>query len=425
MKYQTIKNKVDALLKGKDIKNLLTNFLSLVILQGLNVLLPFLTIPYLISTVGLELFGLITFSYSLAFFFQSVTEYGFNTITSREISIYSNDHSKLKELFTDVLATKMILVLALFTIYLIIVFTVPEFSKNSSIFIFQYGCVLGQAIFPIWLFHGLQKMKYITYVNIIFKSIFTLAIFIFVRTKEDFWIAPICTALGLITSGIASLIICYFQFKIKFVKTNLNRIKKQLQAGYYVFLSELQIAAIVNGNILILGFFAGTEAVGIFTAAEKIIKAIGNLQTPIINTLYPYTAKEMSNNKIKAIQNLKKIKLYITVLITLGTFILFIGADFFFKIIYGKGFEQSILVFKILLLFPILSFLDQYYGKLIILTNHLEKKYMKVFLITSIISVLLSCLLCYKYNYIGLAFSTIIIQGLVAFGMYYYTKKYI
>lgn len=423
MKYNTIRKNFNSILKEKDIKNLLTNFISLVILQGLNVLLPFLTIPYLISVVGLELFGLITFSYSLAFFFQSITEYGFNTITSREISIYSNDHSKLKELFTDVFTTKMLLVFLLFIIYLIVVFSVPEFSKNSSIYIFQYGCVLGQAIFPIWLFHGLQKMKYITYVNIIFKSIFTIAIFILVKTKEDFWIAPICTALGLITSGLASLIVCYFQFKIKFVKTNFTRIKKQLKAGYYVFLSELQIAAIVNGNTLILGFFAGNEAVGIFTAAEKIIKAIGNLQTPIINTLYPYIAKKMNNNKTKAIQSLKKIKLYIITLITLGILILFIGADLFFKIIYGAGFEQSILIFRILLLFPLLSFLDQYYGKLILLTNHQEKNYMRVFLITSITSVLLSCLLCYKYNYVGLALSTIIIQGFIAYGMYHYTKK--
>lgn len=423
MNINIITQKISSFLQGKNIKTLLTNFIALVILQGLNVLLPFLTIPYLISTVGLDLFGLITFSYSFAFFFQIITEYGFNTVTSREISINSDNLKNIQQLFSDVFFTKMILVLILFIVYIIIVFSVPKFSEYSLLYIIQYGCVIGQALFPVWLFQGLQRMKYITLINVICKTLFTIAIFLLVKSPEDYWIAPLCTALGLITSGISSLIITYFHFNIGFVKSSVQGIKLQLKQGFYVFVSELQIAAIANGNILILGLIAGNESVGIYTAAEKIIRAIGNLQAPLINTLYPYISKEMNIDKIKTFHILNKIRLYISLLILFICGILFVGADLFFKIIYGDGFEKSILVFRIILLFPILSFLDQFYGKLILLTNHQEKNFMKVFLITSILSVILSCIFSYYFDYIGLAISNLIIQILIAYGMFYFAKK--
>lgn len=425
MKLDLIKNQIAEKLKGKNFKTLCVNFLSLLTLQGLNVILPFLTIPYLISTVGLELFGLITFSYSFAFFFQIIVEYGFNTISAREVSIHSDNKVRINEIFSDVISTKVLLLLGLSIVYIIIIFSAPKFSQHWLVYMIQYGCVIGQALFPQWLFHGLQKMKYITYINVIFKSLFTIAIFVFVQSPEDFWIAPLCTALGLISSAIASLIIVFRTFKISYVKTSIQKIKHQLKTSFYVFLSEIQIAAIANGNILILGFFAGNEAVGIFTAAEKIVRAIGNLQAPLINTLFPFISKKMQEDRQDAIAIIGKLRLYFSSALILLVIFLLVFSEYIFEIIYGPGYENSILVFKIILVFPLLSFIDQLYGKLVLLTNNDEKNFMKIFLFSSILSVSLSTLLSYFYSYTGLAISILFVQIFIAAGMYYYARKII
>lgn len=425
MNLTDIKYKISTILEGNSSKTLFINFISLLTLQGLNVILPFLTIPYLIKTVGLELFGLITFSYTVAYFFQIIVEYGFNTVTSREISIHSENSTKINQIFSDVFITKILLLLFLSFIYIGLILLIPNFSKHYNLYLIQFGCVIGQTLFPIWLFHGLQKMKYITYINVFFKTLFTLAIFVLVKSPEDYWIAPLCTALGIINSGIASLFIVHYQFKIKLVKTSVKRIITQLKSSFYVFLSEIQIAAISNGNILILGFFAGNEAVGIFTSAEKIVRAIGNLQVPLINTLFPYISKEMRQNKTKTLKLLKNLKKYISISLLIIIILLFFNANNIFKILYGKGFDDSILVFKIIVIFPLLSFLDQLYGKLILLTNNEEKNFMNVFLSSSILSIPLSIILSYYFSYIGLSISIIIVQLFIVFGMYKYSKNII
>ncbi|MGV0756039.1 flippase [Empedobacter brevis] len=418
-----IKNKITQKFKNKSSKTLLINFISLSILQILNVLLPFLTIPYLIGIVGLKLFGLITFSYSFAFFFQIIVEYGFNTIGARDISINAKNYKRLNMIFSDIFYTKILLLICSLIVYLIIIFSFNPFKLNSTLYIIQFGCVFGQALFPIWLFHGLQRMKYITYINIFFKTFFTLLIFILVKQPEDYWLAPLCTALGLISSGIISLIIVYKKFHISFVKTSINRIKKQLNHGFYVFISEVQIAAIANGNILILGFFGGNQAVGIYSAAEKIVRAIGNLQAPLINTLYPYVSKEMQINKRNILNQLNKFKLYSSIILTIICLVLFIFTPFLFNLIYGNNHENSVIVFRIIILFPLLSFFDQFYGKLILLTNNDEKNFMKVFFISSIFSVILSSILSYYYSFIGMAIANLAVQFFIVLGMYYYAKK--
>lgn len=64
-------------------------------------------------------------------------------------------------------------------------------------------------LFPVWFFQG---MKYITYLNILAKSIFTVAIFVFVHEQSDFWIVPLLTSVGFIVAGIWSLYLVKKEF---------------------------------------------------------------------------------------------------------------------------------------------------------------------------------------------------------------------
>ncbi|HBO77602.1 MAG TPA: flippase, partial [Cupriavidus sp.] len=46
--------------------------------QGLNYLIPLITLPFLVSHVGAQVFGVVAFGQAVAVYAQLVADYGFN-----------------------------------------------------------------------------------------------------------------------------------------------------------------------------------------------------------------------------------------------------------------------------------------------------------------------------------------------------------
>lgn len=405
-------------------KTLIINFFSLSILQGLNIILPFLTYPLIIEKTGVDGFGTITYATTIIIFFIMFIEFGFNTISTREISINIENKEIIQKTFNAVLTTKLFIFSISTFIFLILIFTVPKFRADKLIYFFSYIGTIGYVLFPLWLYHGFQKMKFVTYINLFYKIIFTGCIFLFLKSRDNLWIVPLFTSLGLIFSGITSFLLARRIFILKFNFCSFDEIKIQLKKSFHFFSSELYANLIAYTNILILGFFYGDFAVGVYSIAEKIIRAIASLLQPIINSLFPYISNlYKANRKLASHQISKIIKIGIIILFfTLS--ILFLYSDYFLHFIYKKSHNvnlfESILVFKMMILFPLFSFLDSTYGRLVLLTNGKEKKFFKVFSITFILGLIISLVLIYKFNYIGAAIANNIIQASIAFGMIYY-----
>lgn len=410
--------------KKHQYSTLAANFLSLVILQMLNVVLPFLTIPYLMSTVGVEKFGLLTFAHSTVLFLVIFVEYGFNITSTREIAINSESKDQVERIYSEVLTTKIFLLSVCFVFFAVAVLSIEKFRHDLMIYFLYFGIVVGQTLFSQWLFQGLQQMKYVTYVHVFFKSIFTICIFIFVKGADDIWLVPLFLSAGAICSGISSLMIARFVMNLRYTIPDLVQIKTQLKAGYHLFMSEFYMAVLTFSNVLLLGFLVGNVSVGIYSAAEKVIRAAASLLSPVINTLFPHVSKLVHEDHEKGITFIKKVKNYGVLIIILSTIPVFIFADFFFKIIYqGKALEsldQSILVFRIMILFPLVSFLDQVYGKLVLIVLGRSDVFFRIFSICSVLNLFCCAILSYSYSYIGTAISSIVTQILIAILMGYF-----
>lgn len=75
-------------------KDFVLNFFSLTIFQAIELFIPLVTIPIIISKVGADKFGLISFAIVFSYFFQLIVDFGFNTISTRDISINKKDKKK-------------------------------------------------------------------------------------------------------------------------------------------------------------------------------------------------------------------------------------------------------------------------------------------------------------------------------------------
>ena len=64
--------KLKTLTNTENKKRLVSNFMSLSVLRGFQFIIPLITLPYLVRTIGIENFGLVKLAISLNLYFGAI-----------------------------------------------------------------------------------------------------------------------------------------------------------------------------------------------------------------------------------------------------------------------------------------------------------------------------------------------------------------
>ncbi len=391
-------------------KRLLSNFFSLFFLQGTNYILPLITFPYLVRVLDVEYFGLLAFATATVAYFGILTDYGFNLTATREVSLHRDNHHKLEEIFSSVMTIKLLLMAGSFLVLLLLVSTVETFARNRDIYLLSFGVVVGQVLFPVWFFQGMERMQYITYLNILSKTIFTVAIFLFVHTPGDYHLVPLLTSTGAIIAAIWSLILVRKIFGVRFRLQYFNTLLYHLRQGWHVFLSRIYVSLYTTTNVMLLGFFTNHTVVGYYAIAEKIVAAIGGLFEPANRAIYPYMARKYKEHFGHFVQFMWKIaRIYLLLSLLLFTLAWYFR-DTFVKLVSGSYNETVTLLLGIFLLRIItMPFGTLFSNSLIIMQE--KRTFMRIMNYTVILNFMLVPPAIYFWSVTGMvcAFITVLV----------------
>lgn len=408
----------------KELKSLMSNFSFLFLINIANYIFPLLTIPYLVRILGIEKFGLLSFATSIITYFMIFSDYGFNLSATKEISIHRDDKDKINEIFSAVFILKVAIVSIGFILLLPIVLLVPKFNVYWYIFIFTYGNVIGQLLFPVWFFQGLEKMKVISILNIISKCIFTIAIFLFVKKESDFMLVPIFSSLGFIVIGIVSLIIVFFKFGISFVPQNKIILIKYLKDGWSLFISNISVTLYTTTTITFLGFYTNNTIVGYYSVADKIISVVRSVTAPISQVLFPYLCNLSQNSPQKVLDINKKLAIYGgVVMLFVSAVIYFFAADIMFLLFHKRDLE-SIEVLRILAIIPFLTFLHTVFALFTMIVFGRNKEYRIIIVSAAIMNLVLCCITIPLFGFIGAAIAVVIVEAYLLIRYVLYTENH-
>ena len=275
----------------EDKKRLLSNFFSLSTLHGVNMILPLITLPYLVRVLGVENFGLINFSLSIIMYFNILVSFGFELSATREISINRDDMKKVSEIFSTVMLIKAVMAFISLLILSILVVSIDALQEQVMLYYVTFGIVFGNAIFPSWLFQGMERMKYITYINVASRVAFTLLIFVLVKNSADFIYVPLLNSLGAVIGGVYSLWLVFKLFDVQWERPSKKMVIEQFKDSYHFFLSRVANNGSRYYAITIIGIYFGNVTVGYYAMVEKLYYAFMSLGGIVSQTIYPYMSR--------------------------------------------------------------------------------------------------------------------------------------
>lgn len=210
-------------------------------------------------------------------------------------------------------------------------------------FLTGLGIILGDSLNPVWLFQGKEKMRYMTIVNSSTKIFFTLLIFVFIRKADDYVYLILYQSLGYLISGLLSIIIAIRIFDVRYRIPAWKDIVFQFKDGFAVFSSTIGINLYRNANIFILKFFVSDSALGIYSAAEKIIKGIQMLTNPIAQALFPHMSNQFKSHTIEEnFKMLKKTAMILFAILLAATIGTVFCAEWMVRLLCGAEFMAAV-----------------------------------------------------------------------------------
>ncbi len=275
----------------EDKKALISNFFSLSVLQALNMFLPLFTLPYLVRILGAENFGLVNFSLSIIMYFNILVSFGFELSATREISINRDNLEKVSKIFSTVMLIKILLFIFSYIVLTLLLIFVDKLSEHITLYYVTFGFVFGNLLFPTWFFQGMERMKYITYINFVSRVLFTILIFVLVKESDDYIYVPLLNTLGTVIGGLYSLWLVFRLYKIKIVMPNREDFILHLKESYAFFLSRVANDGSRFYAITIIGMSFGNVIVGYYSMIEKLYYAFMSLGGIVAQTIYPYMSR--------------------------------------------------------------------------------------------------------------------------------------
>lgn len=401
--------------QSKDGKTLVANFGYLSLLQVAGYVFPLITMPYLARVIGAEGFGKIAFAAAIMVWFQTIADWGFNYTATRDVAKNRDDKEKVSEIFSNVFWARILLMFVSFVALSICVMTIPKLRENADVIMISFLMIPGHIMFPDWFFQAMERMKYITILNIISKTLFTIAIFLFIKERDDYILQPLFTSLGFVVSGIIAMYYILIKWKIRLRFTPFKEIIKTIKSSTDVFINNIVPNFYNAFSSILLGFVGGEVANGILDAGRKLVNIAEQLLSVISRVFFPFLARKGEKHGLYA-------KINITISVVMAIF-LFVFAPLIIRTFFTSEFENSIIVLRILSISIISGSLKNIYAFNYMILRGYEKQSRNIMIICSLIGFLLAFPLVTKYSYIGVSIVYLFTLSLMGVASMLFVKK--
>lgn len=268
------------------------NFTYITALQVFVMITPLITYPYLVRVLGMELYGWVITAQVVASYCSILVDFGFKSVSARHVSINRNDKDKLSEIVSTILTLQGVMWLFCMVVYILIVSLIPSYRQHLWLFLFSFGLTFNELLFPQYFFQGIEKMKYITILNIVIRLIFLVLIFLFVKEAADYIFVPLLSSIGYFIGGCLALYVVFVREGLRFKVPSYSSMRYYVKDASPIFFTDVICTIKDKLNYILLGSCIGMGNVVVYDLGSKFTNILLKPTSIIGTVMFPKIARE-------------------------------------------------------------------------------------------------------------------------------------
>jgi len=336
-------------------------------------------LPYLIRVLGVERYGLVAFAQAFAQYFILLTDYGFNLSATKRTAQNRANGESVSVLFWSVMLIKCVLFTLGAVVLTVLVLAVPRIHAHPEVYIVSYFIVLGSVLFPVWLFQGMEQMRFISVVTGGAKLLSAVLLVMFVHQSSDYLLAAGILAGGMLLAGVVGFCIALVHFKIAWHLPSRAACWQTLCDGWHLFVSAGGASLYANTGVFLVGLLAGNVQAGYFSIAERTVRGIQGLLAPITQAVYPHVSALAAKSRELALDFIAKSLAWIGVLSLVPSALLLLFARPVTLFLFGSGAAGSVAPVRWVAMLPFVIAVSSVLGVQTMIPFGLEKQLSRIY----------------------------------------------
>jgi len=363
------------------------------------VLLPLISIPYISRVLDPEGIGRVSFMDSFTWYFVSIAELGITQYGMREVARLKNQPVERGKLVSELMLLHIVSSGITLVLYLIGVYQLWHKIQDPRLLWFSLSFLLVSFFSCEWYFLGMERFKYITLRSLATRLLGLLSLFVLIKGKGDYFLYY-----GIITvSGILNMVWNVFVLlKEHPLRTRGIHWRRHIRKTGLLYCLNLTYDVSLFLDTVILGIMSAATAVAYYALSIKIARTFGSLLTDSLLVFFPrivHLHKEKESDALhKVVLNNLRLLVFFSVPVSVG---LCLVADPLIRVFLGEQYVAAVTDLRLLALFPLLRSYNLFLGNQILIAQNHERIYLKNLLLSSIVFVGLSVLLCSYYSHTG------------------------
>ncbi|MFD2569133.1 flippase [Spirosoma soli] len=404
-------------------KRFAINVASLFSVHVANMLLPLLTVPYIVRIIGPERLGLLNFSQAYIAYFTLIINYGFEMAAVRTIAANRNDKELVNRTFSEVLAGKALLWGLSTIIFAAVTWFAPEFRAHLWLHICTYISCIGIVLFPIWLYQAMEDLGRVAMFNLIVKVLFSLSVFVFIRQPDDYIYQNLSLSIAQLLISVVALRMAIKRFKVTFSWPSVEQLTKRFRDDSTLFFSALMITLYASSSVFLLGLLSNAYNVGIFSAGTRLESISRSFVSLALNqAFFPIVASAFGQSREQGLRVVRTTFFPLLIFMLVVSITLWSIAPVFITLFYGKQFQDAVQVLQIVALLPICIGVSNLLGMHTMLNLRMDRAFFAITAIGSVIGLGLNALFIQRFGYIGAAWAWVSAEAYIAIAMYGYLR---